>query len=579
MKYLKFIAGAMLLSMSACSDNDEPAGGNTGGGTADNTAGFYSTISISMPPSSRASRADNKFVGEEVGQDVENKVGSILVVVAKEDATVEGGYKFVTFALNDAPITGTNNNTHTIVFQDKEALFNEAGNDVCIFAYCNPTDEIRTKIAGTINAATGKYEGGLSTDDAFTEEICTAGADTWRDNAFLMTSVAVHKVQLGDEATLKTYNTPGNPFPLGKVKVIRTASRFDFRDASVDLDEYKDLPEGETAPALTYPVYDPNLTPKKKVADITLSSVALFNLADKFYYLPHSLMNGTGNPVVSAGPDDNATHFMTALEFPNLVVSPASQSYSYGIPQVSGVPTINPLDRAAAGLDWKDLAELIGGTEDKDNDWNTGEGAQDNRKGYHIWRYATENTFAKGYTPAVTEMTGLVFEAEIKPATDFGNVVDGAYSDMYLYGGILYANTKQIYEAAQLSPSTNLANAFNAGFDVTLDESGAFVSATPKEGVDLANLKFTVYKPDPNRGNKYFCYYFYFNQHDADNDPTMVSDMEYATVRNNVYKIAVKKITGFGTFTPPDPKDWDVYFQVDVEVLNWVVRVNDGIEF
>lgn len=178
MKYLKFIAGAMLLSMSACSDNDEPAGGNTGGGTADNTAGFYSTISISMPPSSRASRADNKFVGEEVGQDVENKVGSILVVVAKEDATVDGGYKFVTFALNDAPITGTTNNTHTIVFQDKEALFNEAGNEVCIFAYCNPTDEIRNKIAGTINAATGKYEGGLSAGDAFTEEICTAGADT-----------------------------------------------------------------------------------------------------------------------------------------------------------------------------------------------------------------------------------------------------------------------------------------------------------------------------------------------------------------------------------------------------------------
>ncbi len=578
MKYLKFIAGAMLLSLAACTDNDEPAAGGDTGGTG-STTGFYSKISIAMPPSSRSGHTNE---GEEVGKDVENNVGSILVVIAKEDAT-DKSYKFVTFALNDAPITGdTNKNSHTIVFQDKEALFGEAGNEVCVFAYCNPTDEIRTKIAGTLDAATGLYTGGLEQGDTFTGEVCTAGKDTWKENSFLMTSVAVHKVTLGSEEVLKTYNSPSNPFQLGQVKVIRTASRFDFRDASADLEEYQNLGEDATAPALTYPVYDPALAAKPKVADIKLANVALFNLADKFHYLPHVLLNGTGNPVVSPAKDDASAHFMTALEYPNLVVSPAAQTYSFVIPGAeTGKPVIDPLDRAAAGLEWTSLDALIGGTEDNDNDWNAGESASDSRKGYHIWRYATENTFASGVTPAINEMTGLVFEAEIKPVDGFGNVSeDGNYSDMYLYGGILYANTKQIYEAAVKSPSTNLANAFYAGFDVETDkESGAFVSATPKSDVDLENLKFTVYKPDPARNNKYFCYYFYFNVHDNDNNPTAVGDMEYATVRNNIYKIAVKNITGFGKFTPDDPSEWNVYFQVEVEVLNWVVRVNDGIEF
>ena len=79
MKYLKFIAGAMLLSLAACTDNDEPAAGGDTGGTG-STTGFYSKISIAMPPSSRSGHTNE---GEEVGKDVENNVGSILFVISK----------------------------------------------------------------------------------------------------------------------------------------------------------------------------------------------------------------------------------------------------------------------------------------------------------------------------------------------------------------------------------------------------------------------------------------------------------------------------------------------------------------
>ena len=65
--------------------------------------------------------------------------------------------------------------------------------------------------------------------------------------------------------------------------------------------------------------------------------------------------------------------------------------------------------------------------------------------------------------------------------------------------------------------------------------------------------------------------------------------MEFAVVRNNVYKLAVTNISKLGhprvSENDPDPvdpedpdEDGDVYLSVSVEVLPWVVRVNN-IEF
>ena len=65
--------------------------------------------------------------------------------------------------------------------------------------------------------------------------------------------------------------------------------------------------------------------------------------------------------------------------------------------------------------------------------------------------------------------------------------------------------------------------------------------------------------------------------------------MEFATVRNNVYKLSVTAINQLGhprdpnhDPDPEEPEDPDEdptdYIQVQVEVLPWVVRVNN-IEF
>ena len=59
--------------------------------------------------------------------------------------------------------------------------------------------------------------------------------------------------------------------------------------------------------------------------------------------------------------------------------------------------------------------------------------------------------------------------------------------------------------------------------------------------------------------------------------------MEFATVRNNIYKIKVDNVLQFGLpgdVPPPPPTDDEtpaIYFKVSVQVLDWVVRVNNII--
>ena len=62
--------------------------------------------------------------------------------------------------------------------------------------------------------------------------------------------------------------------------------------------------------------------------------------------------------------------------------------------------------------------------------------------------------------------------------------------------------------------------------------------------------------------------------------------MEFATVRNNVYKLSVTKVSDFGHTNDPkddpdpeNPEDPDetpkTYFQVSCRVLPWIVRINN----
>lgn len=94
MKLLNWIlAGAAALSLSACSSEDAP---NPGPGSETTTEGIYSSIYFRMPEArSEASE------GEEEGKDSENRVGSIVVILADTEN------KFVTYAMSDNPVSKT----------------------------------------------------------------------------------------------------------------------------------------------------------------------------------------------------------------------------------------------------------------------------------------------------------------------------------------------------------------------------------------------------------------------------------------------------------------------------------------
>lgn len=116
-------------------------------------------------------------------------------------------------------------------------------------------------------------------------------------------------------------------------------------------------------------------------------------------------------------------------------------------------------------------------------------------------------------------------------------------------------------------------------------EEGAFMLAAPQGNITV----YMATNENDGHGWGYFCYYFYWNRHNDNGLSGKMGPMEFATVRNNVYKLSVTKIGQLGhpripgldpdPVEPEDPDEEELrYFQVQIEVLPWVVRVN-GIEF
>ncbi len=105
------------------------------------------------------------------------------------------------------------------------------------------------------------------------------------------------------------------------------------------------------------------------------------------------------------------------------------------------------------------------------------------------------------------------------------------------------------------------------------------------------NIGITIYQSslDPTSTPGYYCYYYYWNRHNDNGYNGVMFPMEFAVVRNNVYKLAITKLSRLGhprvsenDPEPPTPgtpdESQDVYLTVKTEVLPWVVRIND-IEF
>ncbi len=562
-----FLVPLLALAMSSCS-SDEPAVVPT----PDSGDGFYATVNFSMPKGSRAEAS----VGTETGKDYENKVSSLLVVLAEKVADTDN-YSFITYAYSGS-VDATVDNKFTICFEDKASLFEKAGQNVYLFAYCNPATTLVNKVKGLAKGVT------LNGADELLHEICAGSATelakTWVENGFLMTNYEIYESKLGTETELKAATDKTKAWPLttstNPLAVMRTAVRFDYKDGATAKDD------ADNTIALTYEIND---AAGDKVGSVKLTRAALFNMRDRFYYLPR-ITDADGTLTLCPGTID------TDYNFGSFMTTPANRTF------LNGLTFVNESGDAEEGFDptkvitganeWCNLQDFVDGkkVEDTDTPWNA-DGVAD-KQGYRIWRYCTENTFPYNEEDFSTnEATGFVFEAEmtLDPVIVGATTIqpDGT-NPMFMYGTKMYANAQQLCQTAHNNPSTTMNEDVNAVFTYDVDEAGNVSNPKYKTGVEGAIVdnktvlthNISIYWPN---AGKYYCYYYYFNQHNPSAEPTTVAVDEFATVRNNVYKLSVTKISEFASFVPPtEIKPYEVYFQVDVEVRPWTVRINN-IEF
>lgn len=537
-----FLVGTLAAGFAACS-SDEPAAVNGAETetTTESNDGLYATVKFSFPQS-RSTASE----GEEVGQNYENAVNSVLVVAATKDAT-DGTYKFLTAAYNDAGYIQENKKyNYTLLFQDKAKLVAQAGKTIYLFAYCNPTQDLINQFCGnTIDPETGLYSGAtLAEGAAFTDLVCDSvdHSSTWKQNGFLMSNVDIVAKNLPAEDALKGYNSPANTLNLGDIQVIRTAARFDLKDGSAKNDLVYDIVDASTI--------GDNI-PTVNQGQVKLTRVAMFNTRKDFYYLPR-----VGTTALSTLCPTVAGMEVTG---DNFVLTPATRGF------YNNLVTIDPKN-VNNQYKWSDYEAILKGVDDTDEGWATDK-SQAEKEGYFIWNYTTENAFAPGVdTYPNTEITGVVFEAEIT-----GVQGQAANKNMYMFEDHIYGDVDILYNVVKNAPGSKIEAAFNTTFE---QQEGSWVE---KEAAQATTeyAGFTIYRPT---NGHHYCYYFYYNRHNDNGDPASTGNMEFATVRNNVYKLCVKNISKFGTFIAPDPTDWDVYFNVTVEVKPWVVRIND-IEF
>ena len=347
------------------------------------------------------------------------------------------------------------------------------------------------------------------------------------DNKFWMTN-AYAAAEVELPENLAAYTQPNTPLSLGSHTVERSMARFDYKAKKADN------------------VYDMGAG-----LSLTLTEAALINQSKAHYVFRRVADNNTATPVV--GGVETPSNWVVDTDW-------ASKTKAGFDAQLE----------APAKWNWTSLSSLS--TDDNYAD------------DYKIWCYAKENTLPTIDAQKHNVSTGVVFKAEITAGETASAEVKAALASgkrIYVFNNKLYGTWADVKTAAVTGTDANLQAAYNqaaAGLEGDAEPAAAAAAAAG----------FTGYSAD---GGKYYTYYYYWNRHNDNLDPYKMGIMEFAVVRNNVYKLCVDSISKFGHPDPtnpdpdpdpvkPDDPDESVnyYFTVTVKVLPWTVRINN-IEF
>ena len=309
----------------------------------------------------------------------------------------------------------------------------------------------------------------------------------------------------------------------------------------------------------------------------------------------------------------------------NYVIDPWTADKNSTNAELNNMPfttTVGGQKVNAAGL-YVDGSYLYSGSEDPEW-WSTrmtagtpitdpGDGQEWLRVGYTL-----ENTTAQDQT-AKTYNAGLAFQAQFNP----GSALDG-----YVQGHTFFRYSDRLYTSltammGQLNEQADFAAYFNAAVEGLKSKTWADVTAfcdalsydpvglaayftglqgdaqgTDAVGTALDNVKWTAFlatlgvdesditDPQINKGGvtdtrarlyassngllrtyyKGLCYYVWWLRHSNDNSDMTNGLMEYAVVRNNIYKVEVETVASIGGDVPDDTE-----IKAHVYVKDWVL--------
>ena len=538
MKKSFYLMAAFLVAMVGC--NKEPQHG-VGQDDASGDA-VYMSFKVSTLETKSSTEDDGTSDANpdfEIGSADENAVNSLQLFITKTDGTI------VTQSTGMTPVGQIGNSISYVAklnaapFLDENKQSKDGTYNVYIYANMSLADETTFNLDATTTLA----------EDNLTENIAQA-------KAFIMTN-ADNDNQTTIPEDLSPYTVESNPLNLGTFNLERTAARFDYGQA-VTNDKYTVIKDKDGNPVL----------------DVQLTDIALVNLSKSYYHFRRVSATGTNvNWAVGGRETQN-----------NYVVDTDWELKSSAKANVADLPEnfLYPLNaNDESGLSWTALSSIT--TADNYE-------AETDDRNYKVWRYATENTIAGGTDNQINAAsTGVVFRAKFVPAAScpeaLKTAINAATDPLYVFQNTLYGTWEMVVEAAA---NPELV-ALKAAVDKCKTADGA------ADATKLAEAGFTRFTPRTvGTETGYYTTYYYWNRHNDNNVADSMGEMEFAVVRNNVYKLAVTKISRLGHPYQPDPENPDpdpdpidptdpdesleYYFEVSVKVLPWVVRINN-IEF
>lgn len=153
--------------------------------------------------------------------------------------------------------------------------------------------------------------------------------------------------------------------------------------------------------------------------------------------------------------------------------------------------------------------------------------------------------------------TGVVFQAKIEP-----------YNNVYhldASGNLTLLNDKNQYP--------EVLYYFNYNF---YDSAEALAAAVGVETISGMSLDLYQAKKFEKTDDGYRCYYNYWIRHLDNYKPTSMGVMEFAVVRNNLYRMLVTNVSGLGSSVlpvdPDTPDEGEAYLKVVLNVKPWIVR-------